>query len=76
MWVEFIGEDMIDGEQEADALGIGLGECGFCDLDFVLFDKRFAGLLTLRAEEGVGHAAADEDGVSLLHERLNDGDFV
>ena len=41
---ELVGEDVVDGEEEADALGFGLGEGGFGDVDLVGFDEGFAGV--------------------------------
>ena len=74
--VEAVGEDVVDGQEKLDALGFCFVESGACDFDLVFFDERLAGLLALGAEEGVGHAAADEDGVGLVHEGVDDFDFV
>ncbi len=67
---------MVDGEEEADAFGFGLGEGGFGYVDLVGFDERFAGVLALRVEEGVGHASADDDGVGFVEEVVDDLDLV
>ncbi len=67
---------MIDGQEEADALRFGLVERGFGDVDLVGFDEGLAGVLTLGVEEGVGHAAADEDGVDLVEQVVDDFDLV
>ena len=40
---ELVREDVIDGKQEADALGLCLFECCFGDADLVGFDEGFAG---------------------------------
>ena len=73
---ELVGEDVIDGQKEADAFGFGLVEGGFGDLDLVGFDEGFAGGLALRVEEGVGHAAADDDGVGVVEQVVDDLDLV
>ena len=51
------------GSRKLDALGLGLVERGLGDVELVGLDQGLAGGLALRVEEGVGHAAADEDGV-------------
>ena len=53
-----------------------LFERGFGDVDLVGFDEGFAGGLALGVEEGVGHAAADDDGVSLVEQVVDDLDLV
>ena len=53
-----------------------LCERGFGDVDLVGFDERLAGGLALGVEEGVGHAAADEDGVGLVEQVVDDFDLV
>ena len=73
---ELVGEDVVDGQEEADAVLFGFGEGGFGDVELVDFDERFAGVLALRVEEGVGHAAADDDGVGFVEEVVDDLDLV
>jgi hypothetical protein len=77
---ELVGEDVVDGEEEANTFGLCLGEGGFGDVEFVGFDEGFAGGLALRVEEGVGHAAADDDGVgfgwAIVEEVVDDADLV
>ncbi len=62
---EPVGEDVVGGEEELDVVGFGFVEGGLGDGDLVGFDEGFAGGLRfgLGVEEGVGHGAADEDGV-------------
>ena len=67
---------MVDGEEEADAFGLGFGERGLGDVDLVGLDERFSGGLALGVEEGVGHAAADDDGVGLVEQVVDDLDLV
>ena len=73
---EFVGEDVIDGQQEADTVGLGFGESFFGGLDLVGFEQRLADFLTLGFEEGVGHAAADEQRIDLAEQVVDDFDFV
>ncbi len=40
---ELVGEDVVDGQKEADAFGLGFFERGFGDVDLVGFDEGFAG---------------------------------
>jgi len=73
---EAVGEDMVGGEEKFDAVLFGFGEGGFGDVDLVGFDQRFAGGLTLCVEEGVGHAAADDDGVRLIEQVVDHVNLV
>jgi hypothetical protein len=73
---ELVGEDVVDGQEEADAVCFGFGEGGFGDVELVGFDEGLAGGLALGVEEGVGHASADDDGVGLGEEVVDDHDFV
>ena len=68
-----IGDDVVDGEFDFPA---GLGEEAFGEIDLVALDEAFADFLALGEEEGVGHGAADEEGVALAEELLDDVDFV
>ena len=67
---EVVGQDVIDREQEVDALGLGFGERVFRHFDLVLFDEALAGLDAERALEGVGHAAHDDQRVDLVEQAL------
>ncbi len=67
---------MIDGQQELDLALLRFGEQLLGEFDFVFFQQRFADLFTLGLEEGVSHAAADEEGIDLLHQVADDFDFV
>ena len=42
----------------------------------VFFQKRLADLLALSLQEGIGHTAADDDGVGLLEEVIDDSNLV
>ena len=64
---------VIDGEEELVA---EFGEELFGEFDLVFLDERFAGGQALRAQEGVGHGAADEQAVDHLAQVLDDFDFV
>ncbi len=69
----FVGDDGVDGE---DDFAAGFGEQGFGEIDFVLFGEALADGFALGEEKGVGHGAADEDGVGLGQQILDPGDFV
>ena len=47
-----------------------------CEIEFVFFHARLADLLTLSFQECVSHRPADEKGVHLAHQILDDGDLV
>ena len=74
--VELVGEHVVDGQQQLDALGLGLVERGLGDIDLVGFDQRLAGGLAQRVEEGVGHAAADQQRVGLVEQVVDDVDLA
>ena len=69
---EFSRTVIVDREQELDALGCCLGYHVLCIVDTIRFEQRLADLIALCLLEGVGHAAADDDGVSLLKEVIDD----
>ena len=74
---ELVGEDVVDGQEEADAFALSaLASAALGDVDLVGFDEGFAGGLALRVEEGVGHAAADEEGVGFVEQVVDDLDLV
>jgi hypothetical protein len=73
---ELVGEDVVYRQKEADTFGLRLFQSGFGDFDLVGFDEGFAGALALGVEEGVGHAAADDDGVSLVEKIVDDLNLV
>ncbi len=64
------------GRRKRTPFCFGLGEGGFGYVDLVGFDERLAGGLALCVEEGVGHAAADDDGVGLVEQVVDDLDLV
>ena len=68
--------DGIDRQQELDALFFGLFDHFERVGALVFFQKGLADLAALRLGEGVGHAAADDDGVGLVEEVIDDGDLV
>ena len=73
---ELVGEDVVDGQQEANSLGCRFGEGFLGGIDLVRFEERLAGVLPLGLEEGVGHAAADEERVDFAQQILDDLDLV
>jgi hypothetical protein len=73
---EAVGQDVVDGQQQVDALGLGLLESGLGQLDLVFFDKALAGGHAQGALEGVGHAADDDQRVDLVEQVVDDVDFA
>ena len=75
---EPVGEDMVRGKQEADALRFGFGEGCAGDIELVGFDEGLAGRLRcgLSVEEGVCHSAADDDRVRLLEQVVDNADLI
>ena len=63
---------VVNGQQELDALGFCLCDHFLCVVDAVCLEQALAYLVALRLLEGVSHAAADDDSVSLLKEVVDD----
>src|SRR5690606_33117795 len=70
---EAVGDDVVGGEEEP-AAGALVEAPGL--LQPVLLHERGAGLVAEGAEERVRHRPADEHGVGLLQQRLDDADLV
>ncbi|KAI6777240.1 hypothetical protein HG530_001185 [Fusarium avenaceum] len=75
--VELVGSDVVDGENELNALGLGLLNEAANSLGTGLVEERVTdgdvleGLL-----EGEGHATADDEGVDLVKEVVDELDLV
>ena len=74
--IDAVGDDVIGGQQEFQLVRLGLLQKILGELDLVFFDQRLADGFTLRLEEGVGHAAADDEHVDFAEQVLDDADFV
>ena len=70
-----IGNAVVDGEQDLDALLLGLLEHLASALDPVLFLEGLTDGQALSQEEGVGHAAADDQGISGVDEVIENADL-
>ena len=73
---ERLHADGIDRQQELYALGLGLRQHVLAVVDLRLVEQALADLQALRLEEGEGHAAADDQGVDLLEQVLDDVQLV
>src|SRR5208282_261436 len=71
-----ICNDVIGGQQELELVGFRLLQQIAGELNPVFFDQALAHGFALRLEEGVGHAAADDEDVNLAEQVLDDSDFV
>ena len=67
---------VVDGEEEVDALFVCFCHDVACEVEFVGLADGGADLVAHCLEEGVCHAAADDDGVALLEEGVDDADLV
>ena len=70
-----IGNTVVDGEQNLDTLLLGLLEHLAGALDPVLFLEGLTNGQALSQEEGVGHAATDDQGVSGVDEVIENADL-
>src|ERR1019366_4385658 len=71
-----IGDDVIGGQQEFELMSFCLLQKVAGEFDLVFFDQTFADRFALRLEEGVGHAASDDEDVDFTEQILDDSDFV
>ena len=73
---ELVGDDIVDGEKNLDALGSGglehLAAVGY----LLILAKRGADLKALSLLEGVSHAAADDERINLIKEALDDRELI
>ena len=76
---ELIGQNVIDGQQQPDALGLGLLDGGFGHVDLVFFHEALAGGHAQRALECIGHAADNHQRIDLVEQIVDHvnlaGDF-
>ena len=70
-----ISNAVVDGEQDLDALLLGLLEHLTGALDPVLFLEGLTDGQALSQEEGVGHAATDDQGISGVDEVIENADL-
>ena len=73
---ELLRRHGIHRQQELDALCLGLLDHLERVGALVLLEQGLADLAALRLGEGVGHAAADDDGVGLFKQIVDNGDLI
>ena len=66
----------VNRQEQLNALVSSLLEQAECQLDLVFLAERGADLAALCLGEGVGHAAADDDGVALVDQVFDNADLV
>ena len=71
-----LGNDDIHRQVEAHARGLGLGEDFPGCLQRLILHQGIANRMALGLEEGVGHTAADEQGIGPAEEVTDDPDLV
>ena len=74
--VELVGGQVVHGQDELHAVGLGVGQGRLGGLQELFLHQGLAHLVALGLQEGIGHSAADEDGVHLLHQVLEDLKFA
>ncbi len=67
---------VVDRQEELHAVGLGLGKHLLGVIKTVRLEQGLANLEALGLLEGIGHAAADDDGVGLLEQVVDDVDLV
>ena len=70
------GDDVVHGQQELHALFLGAGHHVLGVLDVLAIQQGSAHAAAHGREEGVGHAAADDDLVALFDQVVDDADLV
>ena len=73
---EVVAAHGVDRQQELDALVRRLLDQAKRQIHLILLAQRGADRAALRLGEGVGHAAADDDGVALVDQVVDDVDLV
>ncbi len=71
-----VGDHVVHRQQEFHIVRLGVGENFRRQFHLVRLQQRLANLVSLRLEEGVGHAAADDEGIHLGHQVRDDADLV
>jgi len=70
------GDDGVDRQQELDALLLGLLHHFPAIVDLLGVEEALADAAALGGEEGIGHAAADDEGVDLVEQVVDDVQLV
>ena len=73
---ELLDADGVHRQQQLDAVGLGLLHHFLAVVDLGVIAQALADLIALRLDEGVGHAAADDQGVHLLQQVGDDVQLV
>ena len=73
---ELVGDDVVDGEKNLDALGSGGLEHLAAVGDLLVLAEGGADLKTLSLLESVSHAAADDERIDLIKEALDDRELI
>ena len=73
---EVRSDDGVDRQQQLNALGLSLGHHVAAVIDLLVVEQGLADGVALRSEEGVGHAAADDEGVDLLEEVVDNVQLI
>ncbi len=73
---DLLGHDHVGRQHEGHALRLGQGQDAGRVLHPVTFEQALADGPALGHQEGVGHAAADDEGVDAIHEVLEDPELV
>ena len=73
---ELLAADVVHGQQHAHALGLGLFEHLLGQVELVVLAQGVADAAAQGLLEGVGHAAADDQGVDLVQQVVDDADLV
>jgi hypothetical protein len=73
---DLLGHDHVGRQHDLDALALGQGEDALRLLDQVALEQALADAVALGDEEGVGHAAADEQRVDLRQQVLEHGQLA
>ena len=81
MWVTASSAILLAVTWSTGSRNLTLRVCASCEqlfgeIELVFLDQRFADLVPLRLQEGVRHAAADDERVDLVQQVLDDADLV
>ena len=74
--INLLRHHVVCRQQEFQLVALGLFQKLARQFDLVFLHQRFADRLALGLEEGVGHAAADDEGVNFIQQIADDADLV
>ena len=74
--IVLVSDVVVNGKKNLHTLSLCLVKQLVCKVELVILTERGADLVTACLVEGISHSAADDEGVNLLNEVVDDTDLV